>query len=146
MYSLEAAKFIMERYQSHKIIFIGDPGAQLPLVQPRNAPPLTAYNAEKLGIPVIKFDTNFRCKCPKLQVILDVIREMTMRVDHRGNKVCKTEEIMDRMKELLRDAGHLIKPEDVPSKYDIEDMILVSRRNEEAPFVKEWTDRLAPLA
>lgn len=145
MYSQEAAKFIMERYNSHKIIFIGDPGAQLPLVQPRNAPPLTPYSAEKLGIPVIKFDTNFRCKCPKLQVILDEIREMTMRVDHRGNKVCKTEQIMDRMKELLRDEGQLIKPDDVPSKYNIEDMILVSRRNEEAPFVKEWTDRLAPL-
>ena len=145
MYSQQAAKLIMDRYKSHKIIFIGDPGAQLPLVQPRNAPPLTAYNAEQLGIPVIKFDINFRCKCPKLQVILDEIREMTMRVDHRGNKVCKTEEIMDRMKELLRATGQLIKPEDVPSKYQIEDMILVSRRNEEAPFVKEWTDRLAPL-
>ena len=193
MYSLEAAKFIMDRYKSHKIIFIGDPGAQLPLVQPRNAPPLTPYNAEKLGIPVIKFDTNFRCKCPKLQVILDEIREMTMRVTEDkkeikernnlhhpthmledvtgklyplsqaecmpnlkgrevyvvekkgGQKVFTTQQIMDRMKELLRGAGQLIKPEDVPSKYQIEDMILVSRRNEEAPFVKEWTDRLAPL-
>ena len=145
MYSTEAAKFIMDRYKSHKIIFIGDPGAQLPLVQPRNSLPLTPYNAKKLGIPVIKFDTNFRCKCPKLQVILDEIREMTMRIDDRNNKVCKTTEIMDRMKELLRDEGQLIKQEDVPSKYQIEDMILVSRRNEEAPFVKEWTDKLAPL-
>lgn len=193
MYSLEAATSIMDRYKSHKIIFIGDPGAQLPLVQPRNAPQLTPYNAEILGIPVIKFDTNFRCKCPKLQVILDEIREMTMRVTedekeimkcdflHRpthmqeditgklyhlsqaecmpdlkgkevyvvekkgGKKVFTTQQIMTRMKELLRDAGQLIKPEDVPSKYQPEDMILVSRRNEEAPFVKEWTDRLAPL-
>ena len=60
-------KEIIQRYPNHKIIFCGDIGFQLP--------PIEGFEFDVENYPVIEHTNNRRCKCPKLQKILDYLRE-----------------------------------------------------------------------
>ena len=58
---------ILKRFNNHKLIFCGDLGYQLPPIEGR------AFKIQEL--PVIEHHNNRRCKCRKLQRVLNFIRE-----------------------------------------------------------------------
>ena len=71
MLSNKDKEIILRRFWNHKIIFCGDLGYQLPPVQGLEF---------KIGsIPVIKHNTNYRCKCEQLQKILLLCRKAIKR-------------------------------------------------------------------
>ena len=67
MLSNEAKEKIINRFDTHKIIFCGDIGFQLP--------PIEGSLFKPGNIPVIEHNTNYRCKCKKLYKILKFLRK-----------------------------------------------------------------------
>ena len=67
MLSNEAKTKIINRYDKHKIIFCGDIGYQLP--------PIHGDEFKRDGIVEVEHNTNYRCKCDKLEGVLNKLRK-----------------------------------------------------------------------
>ena len=138
---METAKFALERFPSHKHIFCGDPGFQLPPIRQigddRQLTPFNAKDFESQGGHVEHFNENRRCKCPVLERILKTLRWMIEQPDKFS-----TQSIGRWVLRKFQEMGRVITIEEAVAKYKIDDMILVSRNSEPHNYVKEYTDTL----
>ena len=123
MYSMEEIKALIDRFAFHKIVFIGDPGYQLPLIKdPKKKTGQTEVTLDRLkdlNIPIHQFNKSYRFKnCPAQSALVDKLREM---IDEKftGEEMCQF---------LLRnfDAQQIITPEKFIQMYDIHDRCLCS--------------------
>ena len=69
MLSDEGKEKLIKRFPEHKIIFCGDVGYQLPPIEGKE------FNVE-CGLPVFHHNTNYRCKCTKLEKRLLFLRKI----------------------------------------------------------------------
>jgi len=119
MMSNENKRLILQRFKNHKVIFCGDLGYQLP--------PVEGTEFLKGNIPEIKHTTNHRCKCPKLQKILNRCRKVLDMYD---------DEILP-IKKILIDYGFEIhKKEDID--YSVKDLIIAKTHKSKDYYTEKY--------
>lgn len=119
MLSNEAKEKIINRFDTHKIIFCGDIGFQLP--------PIEGSLFKPGNIPVIEHNTNYRCKCKKLYKILKFLRK------HLADGV---DSFSSELSEYFG-----IKVIDKDSiNYSVEDLIITSTHKNKDKYTEKYKD------
>ena len=123
MWERDARKALL-RFPHHKHIFCGDPGYQLPPILPmgetQDLVPFSAATVEAMGGAVYRFNTNYRCKCSKLNEILVTLRSM---IDDNVTPQEMTEWVVRRFESEQR----VIDFETAVKRYKLADLVLVAR-------------------
>ena len=109
MLSNEAKEKLIKRFGSHKIIFCGDVGYQLPPIEGEE------FKTD-CGIKVFHHTTNYRCKCDKLEKRLLWLRDkikdgmdncnISSAIKSMGLKVISSDSIEYSVKDLILCATH----------------------------------------
>jgi hypothetical protein len=138
----ETAKFIMERFSNHEIVFAGDAGFQLPAFKTKeDKGPRTPFSATKLNIPVIEFSKIFRVTCDRQLAIRLEGREMIKQKKSISEieafymshyKVVTNKEEVIQLYEAFSCEDGIYKPKD----------LIICSTN---AACSEWTELLAPL-
>jgi hypothetical protein len=118
MLSNEDKEKIIKRYPEHKIIFCGDIGYQLP--------PIEGTEFKVGDIPVVHHKTNYRCECPKLQGILNLMRKY-IECGLFGNNY----------ENFIKNLGFSIIS-DNEMDYSVEDMIICSTHKQKDKYTNKY--------
>jgi hypothetical protein len=110
MMTEEIKNFILKEFNLCKIIFCGDLGYQLPPIKDKE---MTIEGIEKIEY----FNNNYRCKCPKLLILLNKCREMI-------NDKKKLNYINNYIINYFKEEKKIINSEELKKIYDLNDMIL----------------------
>ena len=110
MMTEKTKKFILEEFKLCKIIFCGDLGYQLPPIEGEE---MTTELIEKIEY----FNNNYRCKCPKLLLLLNKCREMI-----KDKKELNF--INNYIINYFKKQNRIISIEKLKELYEINDMIL----------------------
>jgi len=118
MLSNEDKEKIIKRYPEHKIIFCGDIGYQLD--------PIEGTEFKIGDIPVVHHKTNYRCECPKLQAILNLMRKY-IEIGLFGNNY----------ENFVKKLGFSIIDEK-DMDYSVEDMIICSTHKQKDKYTNKY--------
>jgi hypothetical protein len=110
MMSEESKKFIFKHYGDMKLIFCGDLGFQLPCI---NGSPMDGKGFDN----TVKHLKDYRCKCPVLKELKEMLRLMIMYGRSRN-------EINNYVIEFFKEMNRVVPVDYLKSHYKIEDMIL----------------------
>ena len=119
MLSDEAKTKIIKRFGSHKIIFCGDVGYQLPPIEGEE------FKTD-CGIPVFHHTTNYRCKCKKLEKRLLWLRDRIK----GGWDSCN---IMTFIKQMELD---VISSDSI--EYSVQDLILCATHEKKDKYTEKY--------
>ena len=106
----EAKKFIFENYGDMKLIFCGDLGFQLPCI---NGTPMDGKGFDN----TVKHLKDYRCKCPVLKELKNMLRLM---ISHGRSR----NEINKYVIDFFKNIGRVVPVDYLKKNYVIEDMIL----------------------
>jgi len=123
MYDEKSKQLIFERFDSHKLIFCGDIGFQLP--------PIEGKMITEEGFDLIKNHcTNYRIKCKELQLLCDLLRSLILRgiknncIDNYRYRMV----INDKVKKFFTKRNRMIDKDELKEIYDIKDYLLVGTK------------------
>lgn len=153
MYSEQSKRAIFKRFDSHKLIFCGDIGYQLP-----------SWGEDQPIIPdgfdkIFNHTYNYRIKCNELKKLCDMLRTLIRKgiVDNRIDNWKYKNYINKKVERFFIDRNRMIDKDELRDMYDIKDYILVGTKevgleytdmfkgkfNEEKYYVKSNTNEFS---
>lgn len=124
MYAESNKKVIFERFSSHKLIFCGDIGYQLPVWE---GEPISTIGFDK----VFHHTENYRIKCNELNKLCELLRTLikTGITSRTIDSVSYRNIINKKVESFFIDRHRMIDMDELKELYDIKDYILVGTKD-----------------